>query len=513
MKRKITPILIASVLFGLLFDLFFYDKAPGISVFLYTVLIVGTVVLLADLFKTKLSKSVYFLLPIILFFAAFTFIRASGMLLFFNVVLIFYLLLLLIRLRLRPDLALKDYTIGQYFSSMISLPFRFFREAGIEMRTVVVAERQPKPSRASYEPVLRGIAIALPIIVVFVLLLSSADLEFQHLVSNIFRLHISINGNFVAQLILAVLVALAFIGAFAIFFMRSTEEVRNEKKLNRFEIGTIESSIVLGSVEVLFLLFLVVQATYFFGGNHHVMTTSFTYAEYARHGFFELITVAVISLLLIWWLKQSTRLHNTTQTNKFKILSIVLIAELMVIMLSAHMRLGLYEQTYGFTRSRLLAHMFIYWMAVAFVLIAIYIIRAEKEHEFAFRLFVAVLAFFAVLNLINPDALIARHNIARLSSTGKIDAYTLTNLSEDATPVLAPLLTSSAVNTSTQTKVSTVMSDWLYEQKVTLQCHDNHWQSANIARMTAEDVLKKNSSLIQSSYTNPPHCEAGQIRY
>jgi hypothetical protein len=512
MKRKITPIVIASVLFGLLFDFFFYAKAPGISVLLYTIIILGTVIYFSNLFRNPLNSSIYLLIPIILFFAAFTFIRASGMLLFFNTFLIFYLLLLLVRLRQIPDTALTRFNIGQYFQSIPILPFRFYKEANTELRTLKFRRENASP-RLTYGPVLRGLLISLPILIVFVLLLSSADLEFHKFVSSIFRFHISINGNLVAQLILAVLVALAFIGALVIFFMRPPEQDHEKVRPNRFELGTVESSIILGSIEALFLLFLLVQAAYFFGGSHQVMTTGFTYAEYARHGFFELITVAALSLLLIWWLKQSIRLHTPRQTNKFKILVTLLIAEVMIIMISAHSRLSLYENTYGFTESRILAHLFIYWLAVAFILLAIYTIRTEPEHQFAFRLFISVLVFFAVLNLINPDALIARHNVARMQATGKIDSLSLANLSEDATPILAQLLASNVADPLTHNKVSGIVSDELYNQQLVLTCRDTHWQSANIARRHAEDVLQANANLIAPSSENTLHCDNGNLRY
>lgn len=512
MKRKITPIIIISVIFGLLFDLFFYHETPGISVFLYSLFILGSVIYLSNLFRARLPLSVYLLMPIIILFGAFVFIRASGTLIFFDIVLIFYLLLLTLRLKQQPDGELTSYTIGQYFSSIPALPFRFFKEAGTETRTLSV-HREDKPQRLSYGPVLRGMLISLPILIVFILLLSSADMVFHKYITSVFGLHIHLDGNFVAQLILALIVATAFIGAFTIFFIRPKDETRQKDKLNRFELGNIEASIVFGSVEVLFLLFLLVQAAYFFGGAHHVLTTDFTYADYARRGFFELITVAAISLLLIWWLKQSTRLHTARQTTNFKIFTVILIVEVMIIMLSAHMRLNLYESTYGLTESRLLAHMFIYWLAVAFILFAVYIIRAEGEHQFAFRLFLSVLAFFAILNIINPDALIARHNIARMQTTGKIDTSALAYLSEDATPALATLLTSNATDTYTHHKVSDIISDQLYKQKVTLECRGSHWQSANLARMHAQDVLNANSTLLAASSQDNIHCVDGQLRY
>jgi hypothetical protein len=64
-------------------------------------------------------------------------------------------------------------------------------------------------------------------------------------------------------------------------------------------LGFTEAAIVLGSVAVLFAAFVYIQFQYFFGGQANIHIDGYTYSEYARRGFGELITVAVFSLLLI----------------------------------------------------------------------------------------------------------------------------------------------------------------------------------------------------------------------
>ena len=60
--------------------------------------------------------------------------------------------------------------------------------------------------------------------------------------------------------------------------------------------GRVDSPAVtgaLGPIAILFLAFLVVQPRYLFGGRAVVMgTADLSFAEYARHGFFELVTVS-----------------------------------------------------------------------------------------------------------------------------------------------------------------------------------------------------------------------------
>ncbi len=56
-------------------------------------------------------------------------------------------------------------------------------------------------------------------------------------------------------------------------------------------------SIALGSLVALFAAFVIVQLRYFFGGDALVQATAgMSYADYARRGFFELVTVSALVL-------------------------------------------------------------------------------------------------------------------------------------------------------------------------------------------------------------------------
>jgi hypothetical protein len=54
---------------------------------------------------------------------------------------------------------------------------------------------------------------------------------------------------------------------------------------------------VLGLLDLLFLTFVVIQVRYLFGGAGRVAATAgLTHTEYARRGFFELVTVTALAL-------------------------------------------------------------------------------------------------------------------------------------------------------------------------------------------------------------------------
>src|SRR6185369_16696657 len=73
-----------------------------------------------------------------------------------------------------------------------------------------------------------------------------------------------------------------------------------------FSIGIIESLIVLGSVDLLFAAFVLIQFAYFFGGQRNISLEGLTYSDYARRGFFELVAVSVLTLALVLLLEGAT---------------------------------------------------------------------------------------------------------------------------------------------------------------------------------------------------------------
>src|SRR3989338_4388090 len=158
---------------------------------------------------------------------------------------------------------------------------------------------------------------------IFLLLFSSADLVFEKYITNLVSIEIS--EETVARIILIFVVFLIFTGAYSYVFREREKnaEVQNGKSAGA--LGKIESYILFGSVNVLFLLFIIIQVTYFFGGESNIILAGFTYDEYARRGFFELIAVALISLAILLLADKFSSGENGGHSSAFKFLSSALI--------------------------------------------------------------------------------------------------------------------------------------------------------------------------------------------
>ena len=118
-------------------------------------------------------------------------------------------------------------------------------------------------------------------------------------------------------------------------------------------LGGTELTVVLALLDLLFLAFVLVQLRYLFGGQSLVETrTSLTYAEYARHGFFELVAVAALVLPLLLLADWMRRRDRGRQDVLFRVLAGALIVLLFVVMASALQRMRLYQREYGLTELR-----------------------------------------------------------------------------------------------------------------------------------------------------------------
>ena len=171
---------------------------------------------------------------------------------------------------------------------------------------------------------------------------------------------------------------------------------------------------------------MLVQLTVLFGGHDDVLrTTGLTYAEYARHGFWELLAVAGLTLAVVVAARRWARPHP--------VLLAVLCGLCLVVVASSLRRLGVYEDAYGFTHLRISVAATDWWLAGLLVL-------ALAPARFAPRAAVFwTAASLAAFTLANPDGRIARHNVERYGQTGRIDVDYLASLSADAAPALRRL--------------------------------------------------------------------------
>jgi uncharacterized membrane protein YfcA len=163
-----------------------------------------------------------------------------------------------------------------------------------------------------------------------------------------------------------------------------------------------------------------------------------TYAEYARSGFAQLVVVAALTLAVVAGALRWARTADRGQERTLRALLGLLCLLALVVLASALHRLGLYEQAYGFTRTRLAVHALLLFGGALFALV-VGALASDRRGWLAQA--TVLLAAFAGLAfwLGDPDRRIAAHNVERYEATGRIDVRYLAGLSADAVPEFARL--------------------------------------------------------------------------
>lgn len=206
-----------------------------------------------------------------------------------------------------------------------------------------------------------------------------------------------------------------------------------------FTLGAVEIGVILGLVNLLFLSFVIFQVPYLFGGMDLVQNTpDFKLAEYARRGFGELVAVAAIVLPMLlashWLLKK----ESSTAQMLFRVLAGIQIVLLFVIMASSVQRLVVLTGPlgYGMTNLRLFPLIFMFWLAIVFVLFAGTVLRNARNY-FAWAALWSAFFVLGVTHVLNPDNFIVRWNIELMHQGREFDAhYNSHELSDDAMPAL-----------------------------------------------------------------------------
>ena len=465
---------LAALLVAWSFDQLFWGKPPGISFPIFVLICLAAGAYLTWVEGLRPAPTSCLVLAPVLFFAGMTFLRREP----FSLLLAYGLALGGLGLLSVTWLGggwwaynLRDYARNalRWVGLVLVRPATFFlsryRRMADNPALQGEGERVPwllRSQAQAFLSVLGGLALALPVVSLLGSLLASADPVFSEQLGFLVRLlsleriseylfrawYISLGAYFLSGVFLYAL------------------EASREEKMNGVEgegswftpiLGWIPAVTILVCVDLLFAFFVLVQFRYFFGGEANIDLAGFTYADYARRGFAELVVVAFLSLVLLLGLNQITKRETPPVKRTYSGLGIGLVGLVAIMLVSAFQRLLLYEAAYGFTRLRAYTHVFMIWLGVLLVIVAL-LEGFGRLRRLALVLIAVVLGFGASLTLLNVDGFVARQNVARAAQGEALDVPYLVDLSVDADPALFELFDSSAYSADLHDRLGVVLA-------------------------------------------------------
>ena len=497
--RTALRVLLPALLLGWIGDALFYAKPLGISFPLFTTLAIATLFWVARHEGVAPARRNLWLIAPSLFFALMIAVRQNTLLTALNVLAVGALLCLLVWYFAHGKLealGLLGYpaAIAAAFAGSFARPIP---AVGVTGKLAV----QHKGKLGRSLPVVRGALLALPLLALFTALLSSADSIFARYVGDVFEIDLFTSlPERLWRLTLITTTAWIVSGGVLVAIRRHAAPPAAEgaPMVTSLRLGFGETATILLLVDALFAAFVWVQFAYLFSGEAARTMHFEDYRVYARRGFGELLAVSVMTLLFIagmravaWRPEWTLELNATGRRNArlFNVLATIMIALTLVMLLSAFQRMMLWESVefYINTGTRLYVRWFIVWLAVAFLWMAGTLWL--RPNRFAIGGFVAGLGFLVTMNLQDPDADVARYNLARKD---ELSSRYISLLSDDAVPVLAGALLSSEQLADFPPAVRQRITDDLAGRLVHYERTPfrwSHWPTAHLGRHRAHQAL------------------------
>jgi hypothetical protein len=514
---------------GVLGNLFFYQKELGLSFLLFVGVVVLVVLAASRPAQTPVNRRNLWPIIPLLIFAGMVAVHTAPSLMALNIAAALTLGALGLHYlpldRPLDEAPLEEHVAGVLqtgiFAAFAAIPevggaWAWLRERSWQGRTAVA--------------VVRGLALAVPIVLVFAVLLGAADEVFADVLDQVWRLlALNPDASLIDQAMITGMIGWLAIGALAYGLARrrnanstvtvpaadadasaeddepetadayfaygdeqpvplqtaQTADTPPKRKQSLFRLSIIEAGIVLGLVDLLFAAFVIVQLTYFFGGADTLERTGLSYAQYARRGFFELVTVSVLTLGLVLWLRQATIRPARRDNRLFIALAIGVVALTSVMLVSAAQRMYLYEEAFGFTHLRVFTHVFMLWLGILFVFFVLSLFEV-KPRIFALGVLLVSIGYLLTLNAMNVDHYIAERNIARYYQGYALDLSFLGQLSADAVPAVITLYQDKTTNAEARKWAG----QWLaYQLQLLENQPDQTLFSFNFARHNARAQL------------------------
>ena len=420
---------LGSALYALFYTFCLYKNASGIT---YPFFVIGTLCYfffsMRKLGVPYKKDSVFYIVSLVLLGIS-NCLTNSGPLLFMNKCGIFLLAFLLMIHTVYQD---GNWNFPKYFCALaetfgvtVTCVFRPFSD----MVSYFDAQKQQKNSKKSYFiPILIGIAITIPLLFVMTLLLASADAVFSNMLDSILDAF-----NFATIFRICFLMIAVFFCSYAICAALGMKIVKEEVTDHRV-LEPVIAIIVTAALSVLYLMFSVIQILYLFIGNMQ-LPEGYTYSSYAREGFFQLLAVCILNLIIVL-----ICLYLFRDNRALKVILTIISGCTFIMILSSALRMLMYINRYNLTFLRI----FVLWaLAVIFLLMAgvTIFIYMNRFPLFTYSMII-VTVFYIGLSFAHPDYWIAKYNLKPVHMEYLNDydindsQQYLYRLSADAAPIL-----------------------------------------------------------------------------
>ncbi|WP_054742552.1 DUF4153 domain-containing protein [Cellulosilyticum ruminicola] len=368
----------------------------------------------------------------------------------------------------------------------ISMPFRYWTEPIILVRKE--ASAGSKKSLATLAKVGIGLLIAVPILIVVTALLQSTDAAFDGILKIIYE-HMNFKIAPVVKRIIAFIILFGMTFSYFYSFVKQKKKpVVVIEKLNEEEkkpVGVDFTIMVIISTLVclVYIVFLFSQLAYFISAFQGVLPAKFTFAEYARRGFFENLPLTMINLGIIWLVGIVIKEQSGKRKRYMQGISFFIAGFTLFMLIYALDKMAMYIQNYGLTLMRV----YVAWFLVLSIIVIVLVILKGIGRRMPFTkiAFIIFTVMYLGLNYANVDYFVAKQNI-NLYSEGKLESLSaLYDLDSSSVIIAAQKASLENKNVAKELEIQDRIknvNDMINHQK---------WQSWTVIDQQAISIVKK----------------------
>ena len=489
---------ICSLILSIVHSILFFGQKAGISVLLFAIsaIFLGNYALEKN-GKVKSKKAYILVIPIILLSSTY-FLFNNIFFSMLNVIVIIGLMATMLIWMVTGTLEFKLW-LSKLFNIIIG-PIEFIGTAASvckeEIKKVFQnSDRNVKSKNPIIKKVIKAIVISIPILLIVLFLLISADDNFARMFSGFSKYIVNL---FTSMNIWYLVARFILIGILFIYFLSflynllhkesSFNQIEEYKKARKIKIDPITMNTIITVLNFVYLLFSIVQIMTMF--EHRVMTIS-EYSSSARQGFFQLMIVTVMNLIIILIANNNQKEVTKKEDRYLKCMNLFMIAFTVILLVVSFQKMYLYESNYGYTLLRLLVYITLITELILLIPTAIYILN--KKINIFHQYFIIIIIMYIAINFVNIDQVIAKRNVDRYIKTGKLDIEYLTKgIGIDAIEQTKSVYEKTINAEDTKDKeINRKLNNYLLYKKEQMIQEKESWQSFNIGKQKAKEQLEQ----------------------
>lgn len=293
--------------------------------------------------------------------------------------------------------------VGQYVKSAFGAAFGCIRYLGDFSSDILyyirnlTRKKQDERSRQTAKSVCIGIFAGIPVVAVMISLLCSSDIIFKNLIENITDVQLPSS-------VFQILTETVLLGIYLYIFLVGI--ANKEIRINTKERRTFDAVVAVTTYSMLTLVYLIFAFVQIGGLMLRKMQLpdGYTYAHYAREGFFSLLFVCALNIIFV--IIGKLYFHRSTV---LQIILNVICGCTIIMIISSALKMYMYIGAYGMTRLRFKVVLAL--AVISLIMIGVIIWLNVKKYPLLRYSAAVLFTIFMVFSLCRPDYWIAKYNL------------------------------------------------------------------------------------------------------